>query len=177
MNEKVKEEVKTILNIAKENKLSISDAIVRYISNMSDISNITISTLRRSAQLGMAVKTYETDDLDYLNYNLTKEAASKGFHWIEGTRVPIDAVVKWLRETHKLHIEIFLVAVDCNGNNFPQPFYKYNVSCTTDGRYLLDNDNDGDNVDYKKTLEVAITYCLTKINNDGTSNIEVPNEN
>ena len=163
MNEKVKEEVETIFNIAKENKLSISDAIVKYISTISDIGNITISTLRQSAQLGLAVKTYETADLDYLNYNLTKEAASKGFHWIEGTKVPVDAVIKWLRETHKMHIELYLVSVKSDGTSYSQPFYRYDVYCTTNGEYHLDTTNDGDNVDYKITREKAIEYCLNKI--------------
>lgn len=103
---------------------------------------------------------------DYLNVDLVQKSVSKGFDisWVKGVYIPTDIIVKWLREVHQMHIEISIIAVKADGTSYPQPFYRYEVCNTKDGRYLLDTTNDGDSPNYRITREKAIEYCLTKIN-------------
>ena len=95
---------------------------------------------------------YGEDDIKLNNYDLE----SNGYN---GFSAPtLQMAMKWLREVHNLHIEVYRTA--CG--------YLYIISKVPTGSDIYDNGDayDGDDEDsgqwstYEKACEAAIKYCL-----------------
>ena len=94
----------------------------------------------------------------YCSYELVKLMVNKGFDpdLVKGTKISHQFAMSWLREVHKIFIEIS-VSIDFNGK-YHYSYFILNREC----KYIRKGYADFD-WNYEQACEAAIKYCLENI--------------
>ena len=94
----------------------------------------------------------------YCSYELVKLMVNKGFDpdLVKGTKISHQFAMSWLREVHKIFIEIG-VSIDLNGNYH----FSYRI-LDKECKYVIKVCTDFDWT-YEDAVEAAVKYCFEKL--------------